>query len=580
MYMRNLPGQLSALALVFQSSWLLSASASAIASDKSLTLKPIHVADFESSFGIQRRTAEDFSDLNLKTQEQLVYGRPGEQGQLLLANMTLYGPGGLPIILMERFEGLTSTVDCKGDDGSMSLTFKTEAAFQHALKTWGFINESKEKQFLLIANHDGCGPDDERQPYLISGIREDAQTMTTYLAAQVAPWSEVAETWDLDIGQAYTKTPGKHLPRGFIGDITGAFKGDFDYDKSRTFDVSVGTPGKQTSILDLSKFKLSCDNCFIKGSFTLTGHVSTEKFKLKELTLNASPKDLAATLELGTTIAATESPDTLTHTTELFSAPIPDAGFEVPKIFKLGTTISYDVGISASFSGSASVQYGLDVQVPDTAQITADLHDYSHSSASGFDGGQVNPIFNVTALSAGVTLSAFSQPKLSFGIEVHDVLNVGVDLIVKIPSVDATLSGGYKAGGLCGPGTATTGVQLSSDIGLEVDLNIDAATGHDEEDAKPAFSTKLFGITKPLFSKCFPLQIPGLGPLSTSKSVPSTVPLPTDTGSPTSMLTITGIPTATPIATGSVPGTAASVSASVLGYGNSTQGYRRRVRLA
>ena len=88
-----------------------------------------------------------------------------DNGQLLFANMTLYAPDGLPIVLMERFEGLTSTVDCRGDDGHVSMTFLSNEAYRHALKIWGYINEDDYKQFLLIANHDGCGPDDERQPY-------------------------------------------------------------------------------------------------------------------------------------------------------------------------------------------------------------------------------------------------------------------------------------------------------------------------------------------------------------------------------------------------------------------------------
>lgn len=84
---------------------------------------------------------------------------------MLFANMTLYAVDGLPIVLMERFEGLTSAVDCEGDDGSMSLTFKSKEAYDYALKIWGYINEDDDKRFLLIANHDGCGPADERQPY-------------------------------------------------------------------------------------------------------------------------------------------------------------------------------------------------------------------------------------------------------------------------------------------------------------------------------------------------------------------------------------------------------------------------------
>lgn len=80
--------------------------------------------------------------------------------------MTLYAPNGLQMVMMERFEPMTTAVDCNGDDGLMSLTFKSQDAFKHALDTWSFINQAEEKKFLLIANHDGCGPQDERQPYL------------------------------------------------------------------------------------------------------------------------------------------------------------------------------------------------------------------------------------------------------------------------------------------------------------------------------------------------------------------------------------------------------------------------------
>ena len=148
-------------------------------------LSPINVRHYEAATGMRRRDDQDFSDLDPNTQSQLIYGRPGGKisfppscwttieanhdhagdGQLLFANMTLYAPDGLPIVLMERFEGLTSKVDCKGDDGSMSLVFKSKAAYEYALKTWQYINDKDDEQFLLIANHEGCGPDDERQPY-------------------------------------------------------------------------------------------------------------------------------------------------------------------------------------------------------------------------------------------------------------------------------------------------------------------------------------------------------------------------------------------------------------------------------
>ena len=79
--------------------------------------------------------------------------------------MTLYASDGLEMVMMERFEGLTSAVDCQGDDGTISLTFSSQPAFEYALHEWTFINKADNGTFLLIANHDGCGPDDERQAY-------------------------------------------------------------------------------------------------------------------------------------------------------------------------------------------------------------------------------------------------------------------------------------------------------------------------------------------------------------------------------------------------------------------------------
>ncbi len=67
--------------------------------------------------------------------------------------MTLYAPDGLEMVMMERFEGLTSAVDCHGDDGSMSLAFSSANAFNYALQEWAHINDSDNGTFLLIANH-------------------------------------------------------------------------------------------------------------------------------------------------------------------------------------------------------------------------------------------------------------------------------------------------------------------------------------------------------------------------------------------------------------------------------------------
>lgn len=137
-------------------------------------------------------------------------------------------------------------------------------------------------------------------------------------------------------------------------------------------------------------------------------------------------------------------------------------------------------------------------------------------------------------------------------------------------------------------GASKTGVELTSDITVEVDLGVDANIGSDKT---PTFTKKLFvswtskspsfitdqflaqGITKPLFSKCFPLNIPGLSPVGTSSVVPapSTVPLPSSDVVPSSFVHLSSIPSAEPITpvtasipTASVPTTLPQLTSKVL----------------
>ncbi|KAL8953271.1 MAG: hypothetical protein Q9222_000876 [Ikaeria aurantiellina] len=554
---------IAALGSLFPALGASATPSSTVSGNAASALKPININDFETAAGIQRRAAEGFSHLDPSTQAHLIYGRPGKDGQLLLANMTLYAQDGLQMVMMERFEPLTSAVDCKGDDGSMSLTFKSQAAFQHALDTWNFINQAPEKEFLLIANHDGCGPQDERQAYRISHVQEDQAKLTTYLTAQPAPWSEIAGTYDLDFGRAI-KTQQNTRKRGIIDDIGDAvgdagdfiLHGDADLSRSVTIPVAVGEPGVPHSIVDTAKFSVSCTDCYVTGSFQVTGHLSVSGFKLQDFTLAGSPQDFAAKLQLATSITAPYSPDALEYTKELFSAAIPDAGISVAGIFSLGTWISYEVGVSTTFAGSASMTFGLSASLPNGAMAIADVRNPSASSATGFEGGQFDPNFDLTALSSSVTVAAFSQPKLLFGIDIERVGRLDIALAVKLPTVSATLKAAYNESGLCSadPSASKTGAQLSSNVAVEVDLNLDANLG---SDTTPAASLTLFKKAVPLFSKCIPIEIPGLqsgGEASTAVDPSSTASVPTASASAVSV-PLSSVPTVTaiPVGTGGLP---------------------------
>ncbi|KAI4102079.1 MAG: hypothetical protein L6R37_004586 [Teloschistes peruensis] len=459
--------------------------------------------------------------------------------------MTLHAPDGLPIILMERFEGLTSAVDCKGDDHKMSLTFKTQEAYDYALKTWQIINEDDDKQFLLIANHNACSPEDERQPYKVSSVTEDEADLTISMATNITQWSEVAGTYDLDFGKVAVRQPSQKLrPRGFWGDIVNvgkgaleAAQGNADLSKSVNFAVAVGQPGQKTNIYtdDKGRFSIDCIDCYITGTWQVQGHIVVQGFVLQDLTLEAAPQDFKAKLELEATVTSSKSPDTLQSSKELFSAPIPGAGIAVTGIFKLGATVSYEVGTSATFAGTATADFGLSASLPNGAKVVADVNNPSDSSATGWSGSSLTPNFEVTKLSASLTLAAFSQPKIAFGLELVEVGNVDIAVTMKLPEISSTLSADYDPKGVCSQsaGASKTGVKLENKADESLSLQIDVDLGDDN--SKPSWSKTLLDFSQPLGSDCIPLNIPGLGPAD-GTSTTSAKP-PSGTGSDTTPTT-------------------------------------------
>ncbi|KAL8839222.1 MAG: hypothetical protein Q9170_001828 [Blastenia crenularia] len=516
-------------------------STSFASADEPSVLHPINLRDYETALGIHRRSGVEFTDLDPSTQTQLIYGRPGDDGQLLLANMTLYAPDGLPIVLMERFEGLTAGVDCKGDDGAMSLTFKSKDAYDYALKVWQYINEDDDKQFLLIANHDGCGKDDERQPYKVSNVIESSAHLTIGMKTTIAQWSEVAGTYDLDFGSATFTPPSRKVkPRDFWGDtvdvgkgVLEAAQGNADQSESVTFAVNVGQPGQKTNIYTDNKgrFSIDCIDCYITGSWQVQGHVVVSGFKLQDLTLSASPSNFKAKLELSATVTASKSPESIQQSKQLFSAPIPGAGISVTGIFNLGATVSYEVGTSATFAGTATADFGLQASLPNGAKVVADVNDPSKSSATGWTGSSLTPIFEITQLSASLTLAAFSQPKIAFGVELIEVGKVDIAITMKLPEISSTLSATFDPQSVCAhtSGSSKTAVKLENKATESLSLAIDVDLGDDN--TRPSWSKTLLDFSQPLGDECIPLNIPGLA--AASGTATSSTTKSTGTAAPT-----------------------------------------------
>ena len=151
-------------ALTFATSLLL-LSTEVVGTNK-LALGPLHIDEYNAAVGLSRRSIE-FSDLRPKAQTKLWYGHPAnENGTMVAASVVFNAPSNLPIVSVEHFESFLRRIDCEKSTGQVSFTFKYKKAFEEALKAWTFVNNGVENEFLLLANHDGCGSDQDRHPYV------------------------------------------------------------------------------------------------------------------------------------------------------------------------------------------------------------------------------------------------------------------------------------------------------------------------------------------------------------------------------------------------------------------------------
>ena len=74
---RSLLSVLGALAVCLPASASPSPIIPRVPGPQGTILRPLAIRDFEAAAGLQRRASEDFSNLDLQTQSQLIFGNSG-----------------------------------------------------------------------------------------------------------------------------------------------------------------------------------------------------------------------------------------------------------------------------------------------------------------------------------------------------------------------------------------------------------------------------------------------------------------------------------------------------------------------
>lgn len=185
----------------------------------------------------------------------------------------------------------------------------------------------------------------------------------------------------------------------------------------------------------------------------------------------------------------------------LAQVPVPGGGLSIGGVATVGFSAAYQVGAHATLKGQGSWDSDLKATLPGKASINIDAIDWSKSKLQGW--GQfvfAEPKISAVRLGGEATISAVSQPKITFGITTQgDGPKLDVAISMSLPSVDISLkpaarkfsrllliqsscantSSIIEQGGVCpnDPNHKLVGVEASSTLSAGVIASVDKPDG-------------------------------------------------------------------------------------------------------
>lgn len=265
------------------------------------------------------------------------------------------------------------------------------------------------------------------------------------------------------------------------------------------------TPLSSASVsnLDLS---LDCINCGTSGHFDISGRIIINLWgaEIKELSIQARPRDFQARLELEITADGTVKD--FSDSKQLLSVPIPGAGIAIGKIFKLGASLDYDIGLSASVQGHAAISYGLIGTISNDAVVKVDAMNTGNNRFSGWAPSFETIPFKADAEVTG-SLAVYGKPSLSLGFNVLIKWGYEAELSMKLPEIATTLKAKADTnGGLCGVKANKAALEAAASVGVDLGFRVGEDNG-----GKTLYEKSLYEKKYSIFNKCVGLSGSGTG---------------------------------------------------------------------
>ena len=88
--------------------------------------------------------------------------------------------------------------------------------------------------------------------------------------------------------------------------------------------------------------------------------------------------------------------ETLSDSEDLWTMPVPELGFEIPDLCKIGLTLSYTVGYATRLLGSATMVLGVTSSISGDALSFIDPKSHHKCQFTGFERAASETIFDAT----------------------------------------------------------------------------------------------------------------------------------------------------------------------------------------
>ncbi|KAJ4303175.1 hypothetical protein N0V90_002068 [Kalmusia sp. IMI 367209] len=413
---------------------------------------------------------------------------------------------------LERLEENVADIQCREDEDTIAITWRTSEAYNLAKENWEWVNAEEGRYIALVTNTPKCRG--YRQAYKVSHLDCDSADDSLTMTLDASP---------VDFNDAFPSVKF-YLSTLGVGPAPARRR---DLSKRAEFSIPLAQDFSDTEILKTNvsdiDIALKCSDCKTTGTLDINVEANFDALNVfsAESPVDGSieiiANDLSATigLDLELSAALTEAFD---QSVTFLEIPLITPPLSIPGVANIGPTLTINLDAKIDeVTATATISAGsVTMKIPPGARAKANFLNDQDDTSSDF-----TPEFSTTppALSAGISATANFGPNIILGVSA-EILNQGIAGGLALAAPQLALKAAVATDQTC------PGVDLTAD--LTAQLNAFAGIGNvNEVAAENTF--ELVGTSTQIFSSCvtvFDAMPTGDAPAVSALPAPAD-PLPT-----------------------------------------------------